>query len=522
MTAEPPYILLRMDGRDCVMRGTASWASTPDPGKDGSAVWAKWHWDGQALTAATDRHGFHALFVYEKDGAVALSPSLVQLAAIGCDPALDEAALAVFHRIGFFIDDETPLRHVRTLPPGGALRWEMGRLTLRDRPVAPRAQAISRKDAVDGLIAHFAASVGRILESAPDPLHLPLTGGRDSRHILLEMLRQGRRPDKCVTVHHNGREMPPEALAARAICERRGVAHDVLGYTRPRIADTVRTLRLTSLCADEHAQMLPLYDYFLTRPGAVVDGVAGNTLTEADSDAAETSRMAEAGRYEAIAQRLIDGHSAVISHNHWRRGAGPLFSPEMDDMARTRIAAAIERHSGAPNPVQLFRYLNRMRREISLVPQAILSSAERVYSAYLDTDLVDFCLSLPLCVTQDMQLHNDAIATAFPEDADVPFLEGFKAPPSRRGSLVHKLGSLRDVMRITRALAPDNAMAHARTLIAPPADLLKGPGYTYRLHAMCLNGLDAAKARRLLALSDRLERDKPRRLISDRYEGTPP
>lgn len=516
MTRAQDWIELGMGDHGPDMRGTACWASSPAPGADGNALWAWWKWDGTRLQAQVDPQGFYSLFCYCKGDRVALSPSLLQLVAAGCDAAPDRAALAVFHRLGLFVEDTTPLSHVRTLPPGGRLCWSRGKLTITGGgPEAPQVRQISRKEAVDGLITHFRASVARILEHWPGRMCLPLTGGRDSRHILLEMLRQGRRPEACVTVHQNGKVLPPEALGARAICARHGLALDILGHPRPRVADIARTLVMTGLCADEHAQMMPLHDYFAAHGGAAIDGIAGNTLTEADTEAETALRLAEAGDFETIAQNLIDGHAAVISQPGWGRGAGPIHSPGQDDEARALIAAAIARGVDAPNPLQMFRWRHRMRREISFVPRAILSSAERVFSAYLDPDLVAFCLSLPLSVTRDGQLHNEAIARAFPQDVDVPFQDGFGVHGWQPGGLAHKLRSLRAIWRVGRALGLDPRQM--RALATPPARLRPGTAQTYLLHALCLDGLDGTRARRLLALEKTLCARPPAALVSERF-----
>ena len=513
-TAQAPYLRLRWrDGRADVA-GQSRWQSDPVLRDTGvGRLWARWVWDGTRLTAEVDPFGFFNLFVYEKDGTLAVSSSLLELVAQGCDTTLDRRALAVFHRMGIFIHDDTPLVHVRTLPPGARLTWQAGELRIEGGVPVPKAQQISRESAVEGMTEHFRAAMRRILAGWDGPLTLPLSGGRDSRHILLEMLHQGRQPDACVTFHHNGGAMNAEALAARALATRAGVRHDVLGHARPRLADGMRAIVMTSLCAEEHAQMMPLHDYVMEREGAAFDGIAGDILTNPDGDADRFYRLAHADDYVGIARGLVQGHGRVVSQEHWGQGAGPLYSPGMDEEVLDYIGRAVAEYADAPDPYQVFWLYHRTRREINFVPQAILSKSEIVFCPYLDEAFANFCLSLPYAVTKDQQLHNDVIARAYPDYADIPFAEGFTAPPRQAGSLRHKLRSAADVWRITRKLG--NVPGGARAFVGEPNELRRSPDMMYRLHAACLDGLDAERARLLQKLAARLERDRPTRLISD-------
>ena len=515
---DPPFLILRRDGERVVVRGTESWASGPH-GK-AATVWAEWGWTDGGLTARVDRYGFYTLFWYEKDGVVAVSPSLVKLVAEGCDATQDARALAVFHRIGIFVNDDTPLKHVKTLPPGGVLTWDgTSAVRVESGATVPGTQEISREGAVEGMITHFRSAVARALEEHPGPFHVPLSGGRDSRHILLEVLHQGRRPETCVTFHHNGAVPNREAMAARALCERLGVTHEMLGFGRPRLADTLRALVMTSLCADEHAQMMPLNDYFLGRDAVSFDGIAGDILTNPDDSADWFMGLSRKGDWKGIAQGMIDGHGRVVSQSHWGKGAGPIYSPGMDEEVRDYVAPAIAQYADAPDPYQMFWMFHRTRREINFVPQAILGSARHVFCPYLDPEFVEFCISLPYSVTKDQQLHNDAIARAYPEVADIPYQEGFPEPRVRRNSKLRKLGGVRDAAQIVAALGGESRVQAFLGFVRFPDKLTRHHGDIYALHALSLDGLDAAKARRLLDLAARLRARRPGRLISDRYEG---
>lgn len=277
---------------------------------------------------------------------------------------------------------------------------------------------------------------------------------------------------------------------------------------------------MTGLCADEHAQMMPLNDYFLSRPAISFDGIAGDILTNPDDDADRFMTMHLQGDYRRIAREMFKGHGGVISQPGWKGGAGAIWSPGMDEEVTEHVARAIEQYADAPDPYQMFWMFHRTRREINFVPQAILGSARRVFCPYLDAEFADFCLSLPYSVTKDQQLHDDAIARAYPEVAGIPYQEGFPEPLVQRGGWATKLRGMQDVLRILRAVRPDHPAKAVLGFLTPPPHLKRNQNDIYALHAMCMDGLDAAGAQALLELGRTLQGLRPGRLVSDSFGST--
>lgn len=514
--AEPPFVALcQRDGLPVMSgQGTASLGTRFGPAADG--VHAGWTWDGARLTAQVDTHGFYTLFYCIQGDRVMLSPSLLHLVAQGADTTPDARARAVFYHMGLFINGDTPFRHIRALPPAGRLVWQDGKAAVTGAAYVPAERQIKRPEIVDGFIDLTRQSLRRIFDAWPADFVLPLSGGRDSRHILLEMAHLGRLPASAVTFHHQGAVLNAEALSARAVAERAGVEHVVLGHPRPRTTDILRTLLLTSLCSDEHMQMMPLHDYLGTVPGAALDGIAGDILSNPDDWADDFFHLAAKGDYRGIALGMIDGHGRVTSKPHWARGAGPIHAPGMQEEVLDYVGAAIAEFADAPDPYQCFWFWNRTRREIGLVPSALFGTAEAVFCPFLDPDLVRFCLSLPYAEMRDQLMHDEALAKAYPAYADIPFQDGFRrpAPPQRRHPL-RKAVKAAQALRVMLAAGPDHPVAEAVRLVRGSDRLHRGPGEANQLHAICLEGMDAAKARRLLALAARLDRDSNRDLVTD-------
>ena len=500
----PPHVRIAYSNGRSELSGRAAHDLGRRYGADSRGLHAAWSWDGETLTAQVDALGFYNLYYSADATGVAVSPSVLQLVATGTDAALDTRALGVFFRLGLFINDDTAFRHIRSLPPGGRLTWSRGRLTVTGGVPPPTIRQISQDEAVDGFIALTRASIRRILDDWPGEIVLPLSGGRDSRHILLELIHLGRAPKACVTFYHGGGGPSAEALAARAICDRVGVPHVGLGARRSRAADILRTVVLTGLCADEHYQMMPLHDHLAGQQAAALDGIGGDILSNPDDWAEDFFRLAERGDYRGIGRGMMQGHAGVISRPGWSGGAGAIHAPGLDDEVEDYVGRSIAGFAAAPDPYQAFWFWNRTRREVALVPTAMFGTAPAVYCPFLDPEVVAFCLSLPYRITRDQQLHNLAMARAYPASADVPFAEAFRDPPTPRlARPLSKARAVLDAVRVIRALEPEQPLHEIARFIRGSDKLHRTPDLIYRIYRLCLEGLDARKARRLLSLAAR-------------------
>ena len=94
-------------------------AADPDDG-----IFAEWQWDGERLTAKNGRYGFYPVYYYARNKEFVLSPTIKRILESGADASLDYPALAVFLRLGFFIGEDTPFKHIKALPPSADLRWQ--------------------------------------------------------------------------------------------------------------------------------------------------------------------------------------------------------------------------------------------------------------------------------------------------------------------------------------------------------------------------------------------------------------
>ncbi|MER7052705.1 MULTISPECIES: asparagine synthase-related protein [unclassified Streptomyces] len=409
-----------------------------DPGPPAEGVFAGWRWDGEHLTARNDRYGIHPLYYRAGGASLALSPDPTALLAEDGPAELDHDALAVFLRLGFFLAEDTAFAGVRALPPAATLTWDAGGFRLRSgEPPRPGPAAMTGQQAVDGFVDLFRASVARRLPG--EPYDLPLSGGRDSRHILLELRRQGAPPRRCVS----GSKFPPDpgadARVAAVLAGRLGLPHTVVPRPRAQFRAELRALPAQGMTTLDGAWTQPLLAH-LRRHGRVsYDGLGGGELAQNPSVAFIRAHPYDAAELPGLADRLLD---AGRTGPHLEHLLGPRTSVLWSrQVARRRLVTELARHAGSACPLSSFFFWNRTRRSISAAPFALGGERLLTHTPYLDHALFDHLASVPRRFLVDGAFHDRALHQAFPEYADLGFASSV---PQRHGAVLvaHRLAYL--------------------------------------------------------------------------------
>ena len=379
----------------------------------------RWEWNGERLLVENDRCGVLPLFWSEAPGRIAISTSIDALLGAGISPHLDDGALAVFVRTGFFVGEDTPFAAIRALPPSGRLLWSRGGATLQSAWTAPAPAGALREEIVDRFADTLARVVAAHAAAGDRPVAVLLSGGHDSRHIAFALAEAGQPPRECVTVEPYPPFAAEDVAIARLVADAIGVDHVLIPQRADRVAAERDKNTLTNCCADEHAQFLPLRDYFARRDDLVFDGLAGDVLSQSQRlDPALHSSFAD-GRFDDVAERVLgDAASMEPALQGLLTSAAMARLPRTTAAARVRAQAAM--HAGAPNPIASFYFFSRMRREIALAPYALLDVAA-VSTPFLDAAIVDLLLSVPFEIVRDRRLHTDALHRRYPRFASIPF-----------------------------------------------------------------------------------------------------
>jgi asparagine synthase (glutamine-hydrolysing) len=425
----------------------------PDGRTDG--IYAGWRRAGETVHVDQDRYGFCPLFAWSTPDARVLSTDLAALLDRGAPRDLDLDALSVFLRVGFFLADDTPFRAIRALVSA---------------PFLTRPCALSRDEAIDGFIDLTRQSIRRRMPSSD--YVMPLSGGRDSRHILLELCDAGRAPRACVTVQHFPPRANDDELIAADVCARLGIEHRVLMQPPDRAAvERAKNIR-THFCTDEHAQFLVLADHLVAETAETYDGIAGDVLSQSAYLRPEIHALFERRDTAGLAAFILDGYGVMTSERALSRLLHPdIYRLVPRERALARLASEVERHFDAPNPSGSFFFWNRTRREIALSPYGVMRGVT-VFAPYLDVDLYDFLSSLPASLLMDRRLHTDAIARAFPQHAAIPYdRKGVRAIDRR--AMRRLAASLTGALIVSRGMfRPDAILPSLLTTIADGGDRL--------------------------------------------------
>lgn len=394
----------------------------PVPGQRGDeGVFLQWDWDGRKLSVQNDRYGLYPLFYCARGDSICLSPSLEHVVRGNSRRALDWGALAVFHRLGHFVGEDTPFDDVRFLPPNATLTWEAGRVELNAGPthLGRNGDAgASFDETVDRYASLFAQAISRRLPGQ-DRYTVPISGGRDSRHILLELAKQGYVPDFCPTVKYGPPATNEDTRIARLLTQRLGIRHVEIDKPASFFQAELNDVHQTNHCGGGHGWVHPVASALAGQVDAVYDGLAGSVLSGGFMLAQRKLDLFQARDFQTLASEVLEESSF---EGKLRHVLAPDFYRQLPlGLAVDRVTRELARHADTRNPVLSFVFWNRTRRCIASIPFAVLHQVPRVHVPYLDHALFDFLFSLDADVVDGNRLHDETIRRAYPAFADVPY-----------------------------------------------------------------------------------------------------
>lgn len=443
----------RMDGVNVVVAGENEVLighRLPGTEQPQAGNWVAWHWDGESLAVTNDRYGGYPVYYAASPTMIAISPSIDVLLRRGVSRELDleavAAFLAAFLAVGYYFADDTPFRTIRALPPAATLAWRRGTLSLRSDRSTVRRVEMSRDAAIDGALELVRGAVER---SVPDDdvYTLPISGGRDSRHLLFELIRAGHPPSEGLTTVHHATDWGGDPPFAARLCADLGLAHKTVSPSA-LVPDEWRKNRITSYCSDEHASYLAVADELTDTTSHSYDGLNGGTTLSHHYYTVRARKLSRAGHWDELASWMGK------KDDRGRPRFSSLVSPDTahildGEHATARIRREFDAHLDASEPYLSLRFWNRTMRELSLTSSAMDGRVPALYTPFMDPELVRFASSIPAEHFDDT-FHDEIIARAFPEHADIPY-----RPMSLRPALGRPF--LREVNRDLFSLLRDHS-----------------------------------------------------------------
>lgn len=435
-TGPKPWLSIKLHGERVVVEGDVQRSlgrRIHASGRENDeGVFIDWKWDGRRLLVENDRFGLYPLFYCSRGGAICISPSFERVANANSEREFNFDALSVFFRMGHFIGEDTAFTDVFFLPPNSILTWEAGRLDVSPKQVLPAAASavgLSFDEVVDTYRELFSRSIQRRLPDN-ERFTVPLSGGRDSRHILLELVRQGVRPRSCATVKYGPPSTNEDTRIAKLLTERLGIEHVEIEKPTSYFQAELKDFQLTNYCGGGHWWVQPVASYSAGRFEIIYDGLAGSVLSGGFMLTEKKVDLFRRRDFEALARLILEENkNESVLRNVFRQRFYERISVEK---GVARLVRELREHAESANPVLSFVFFNRTRRSVASIPFAIFHQVPVMHVPYLDGDVFDFLSSLDATMVEGNRLHDEVIRRAYPAMADIPYENKEAKPVFRR------------------------------------------------------------------------------------------
>lgn len=453
-------------------------ASRTSPHEDG--IWAEWRWHQEQIELRNDRYGMFPLYIYNTSDTFGVSTHIEDLLQNGAPVELDDAAISVFLRLGFFIGNDTPFLKIRAIPPGSRLTWNKGNLYIKSKGshYGSGYNHLSKKDAMHAYGELFHSVIQSYLPKDNYKICLPLSGGRDSRHILFALIQNQHKPDCCVTVNRDSASNPSlDVEIAALVAERFQIPHLILEHPTNLMQAVLQKNLHTSFCTDEHTWVFSLRDHLRENNYQVLlDGIGGDVLSAGLFLNSNRLELLSSGRLWELANDILGTEGnlpKMLSPSYYRRWNR--------DLALQHLIPELSKYLDSPNPIGQFFFWNRTRREIALGPWNILLGPCHVIAPYLATEVYDFLSALPAAYFSNHEFHVDAINNYYPEYTHLPYAK--RRNPSPRNRMTTRAGFILNLARYIFPIPGSNNPINYWSFLAPR--LIKGiifQEYGSRLH----------------------------------------
>jgi asparagine synthase (glutamine-hydrolysing) len=369
------------------------------------------------LVLVNDRYGYRPLFYHQDKNKLIFASevkAILQDAAV--KKYIDWKAWADFIYMGTIYGNNTFFKDIKALSPASILTFQ-GRELKIEEYWCPREIKIDYQhdssyfiNKAKKLILHSIKRQTKDLKSAD----CFLTGGFDSRCIAMAIKNQ--RPKlklKTYTTVKEGDNNQDKILAKKV--------GDFLGFSNtfiPLPEDLYQkyfldTFYLTDGLLNEHLFLLPLIDQ-LDHQNINFDGIIGDILLKGSFTNEHTLTPQKFFNlvFPKERDKLVD---KIFT---------PLIAKKIKGLIRKSLADEIKRLKDFPNYITLFYLLNEGRRKVALSSMCTTLMKKESHMPFLDNDLVEFALSIPVKTKVQSNLYVKVMQDINKECMDIPSTHG--------------------------------------------------------------------------------------------------
>lgn len=426
----------------------------------GGFPFAYWSFKQGVFEAAVDLHGLAHLYYYDDGETFCAAYDLQQLVSLLPNPQLDYGALAVFYRMGTFIENDTPIKNVKVLGPAGRIVIRNGELKISERYFWSQSAVDETKETlIDKYQSLFEASIAQVKQTSSMPVSIPLSGGRDSRHIFLEALAQGLEIKQVVTSFFEPDNQFGEDVAlAKQLCAKASVPVKVIKSDNNWFGREQYKNSKTSFGTMIHAWYVDLAKQ-LPEQSLLLDGLGGDVLSESKKWNSVIEKAFQQGDWDTLINHYLGFNDSCLA----------VFSPRFTEkisrnLAVERLLPVLKKYEKFHKPQGAFEFYCRARRNIALSPLT-LTNCQAVYFPYLEKELFKFLSSVPARSFAANDFHTSVILKSYRDYADIAFkTKNVRAPYSIWDKLKYKYRKCATVCILTMGAQKSDCFNRSRVL----------------------------------------------------------
>lgn len=393
------------------------WGYKINSGIHADGAFIQWDFENGRLELIADRYGIMPFYYYFNGSDLGFSSSVQNLVERYSASDIDYQALSVFLRLGNYIGDSTAFCNIKRVRPFSRYAFDKNGLNIEESKINVQICQLDRDSAIKHYATIFQNSMDRFAQVAKKNVVVPLSGGKDSRHILLSLLKAGCRPNFCITVDDISRKYEQEVLVAQNICALSGLKHVEIIQNMSCYDAEIKKNELTGYSTFDHGLFVTLRDNLDTQNlDFIFDGLAGDVLSQSSFLNKTNTDYFISKNYDALANEILGSegyYPDMLSSS--------LYAKVSREVAMITLIDEFKKYSEYPNPVGQFYFWNRTRRSISLNPILVLGHKKHVFFPYLDASVYDFLISLPVEYVLDKSFHTMAVSYAFPNFNHIPY-----------------------------------------------------------------------------------------------------